>query len=297
MLVVNSGEGIKKSELKVPIDRGIVGVCFVSGKRIIVDEPYNDERFNKEVDRKLGFKTRNILCMPLIDKDGVIYGVIQSINKKTLSMVGFNRDDEELMEIFSLQATSILKNSMNSNDNFQYISRMKHLIDYNIKLDGVKILDELTQLAEDVLMAIFNTNSVQFIICSETDSLYHYRQHHIEKKKNLGIIYHVYQEKKIFKCYSNYGCDFYNILTDIDTDSLLVTFPILNLNYNENDYNNTYYIKNNDIVYAVAQFTYTGKHLLGSSNINLKDSETNIINFFIKVTSIWFKNYYIKSIN
>jgi adenylate cyclase len=42
---------------------------FTSGKPEIIDDAYADARFNQEVDRRTGYRTRNILCVPIRNKN------------------------------------------------------------------------------------------------------------------------------------------------------------------------------------------------------------------------------------
>ena len=37
MLIVHSGEGLKKGSIKIPKDKGIVGSCFMSKKKLRID--------------------------------------------------------------------------------------------------------------------------------------------------------------------------------------------------------------------------------------------------------------------
>lgn len=75
------------SEIRFPSTAGLAGECFTKKKPINIPKPYSDPRFNKEMDKKTGFKTRSILCMPLfsreLDPSGKqkIIGVIQALNK------------------------------------------------------------------------------------------------------------------------------------------------------------------------------------------------------------------------
>lgn len=54
-----------------------------------------DPRFNKEVDKKTGYRTRNILCMPITSSDGVVLGVAQIMNK-TDGSDEFSKKDEQV---------------------------------------------------------------------------------------------------------------------------------------------------------------------------------------------------------
>ena len=62
MLIVHSAEGLKKNQIKVPKDKGIVGHVFMNKEKLKIDDAYQDVRFNKEIDKKTGFRTKNILC-------------------------------------------------------------------------------------------------------------------------------------------------------------------------------------------------------------------------------------------
>jgi adenylate cyclase len=54
-----------------------------------------DKRFNPAFDKKSGYHTKTILCVPMKTQAGVVVGVLQLINK--LNDV-FNDEDSELLE-------------------------------------------------------------------------------------------------------------------------------------------------------------------------------------------------------
>jgi len=68
-------------EIRVPATAGIVGQAFGSNIAIHVPKPYEDPRFNPEVDRRTGFVTCNLLTAPMVGIDGRPVGVIQAVNK------------------------------------------------------------------------------------------------------------------------------------------------------------------------------------------------------------------------
>lgn len=53
-------------QIRVPIASSIVGACVKSGETLIVDDAYKDARFNQTNDQKTGFRTRNIMCIPVL---------------------------------------------------------------------------------------------------------------------------------------------------------------------------------------------------------------------------------------
>jgi len=60
---------------------GIAGCVAATGESLIINDPYHDKRFDKEIDKKTGYHTRNILGLPIQDGAGKIIGVFQAINK------------------------------------------------------------------------------------------------------------------------------------------------------------------------------------------------------------------------
>ena len=71
------------SELRIPADRGIAGETVRSKQTVNVPDAYADDRFNPEVDRQTGFRTRNILSVPLLDYHGELVGVVQVLNRRS----------------------------------------------------------------------------------------------------------------------------------------------------------------------------------------------------------------------
>lgn len=90
----------------LPIGRGIVGACARERTTINVPDAYTDPRFNPDVDRQSGYRTRNILSCPLIDYDGQLVGVVQAVNKHRGA---FRGGDEWLLETLSSQAAVALQ--------------------------------------------------------------------------------------------------------------------------------------------------------------------------------------------
>ncbi len=67
--------------ITVPEGSGIVGASIENNKTILINSPYEDERFNPEVDKQTGYQTRSILCIPVTNSRGEVIGAYQAINK------------------------------------------------------------------------------------------------------------------------------------------------------------------------------------------------------------------------
>lgn len=91
----DKGESIKKMVLD--LKKGVAGWVAQTGEPLRVNHPEKDPRFFKEIDERIGFKTRNLLCVPVRVKDRIL-GVLEAINKKG----GEDFDDEDLSLFISL---------------------------------------------------------------------------------------------------------------------------------------------------------------------------------------------------
>jgi len=83
--------------LEVGLTQGIAGYTAQKGEPIIINDAYNDPRFDKEVDKRTGYHTRNILALPIHDSNGQIIGVYQAINKMTPAAKFSPTDREHLL--------------------------------------------------------------------------------------------------------------------------------------------------------------------------------------------------------
>ncbi|MBU8905923.1 HD-GYP domain-containing protein [Desertibacillus haloalkaliphilus] len=73
----------KIDEIRIPSDSGLVGHAVQTGQPIYIDDAYGDERFNANVDKQTGYRTKAILVIPIRNNDGEIVGAYQAINKMT----------------------------------------------------------------------------------------------------------------------------------------------------------------------------------------------------------------------
>lgn len=91
-------EGMGEEQIRIPASAGIAGAAFTSGEVLNVPRAYADPRFNPEVDRISGFRTRNMLNVPIVDRSGERLGVIQVLNKRGGS---FTQNDIRRLKAFS----------------------------------------------------------------------------------------------------------------------------------------------------------------------------------------------------
>jgi signal transduction histidine kinase/CRP-like cAMP-binding protein len=128
-------QGDNMVEIRLPLGKGIAGYVAQTGETINIPDAYNDSRFNPDVDKRTGYRTHNILCMPMRNKDGTIIGVFQLLNKKEGS---FTFDDEQFIDAFSAHAAVAIENAhmaqeMVANERLSAVGRMASTIIHDIK--------------------------------------------------------------------------------------------------------------------------------------------------------------------
>ena len=88
-------------ELRISVNTGIAGAAARDLEIINIPDAYQDDRFNREVDKQTGYRTRSILAFPLTDNDNDLVGVLQVLNKQHGV---FDKGDLALAQAFAAQA-------------------------------------------------------------------------------------------------------------------------------------------------------------------------------------------------
>lgn len=83
------------TEIRLPLGKGLAGQAAQSGETINVPDAYADPRFDRNVDLRTGFRTLNMLVVPVWGSTGRPVGVIQALNKRDGT---FERRDQMLLE-------------------------------------------------------------------------------------------------------------------------------------------------------------------------------------------------------
>lgn len=91
-LSISGSEASKLKNMLLDINKGIAGQVFSSGQAKISNNPQVDTRWNSKVDKRLAFRTENLLCLPLRYGDATV-GVVQFLNKPE----GFSEEDKHKM--------------------------------------------------------------------------------------------------------------------------------------------------------------------------------------------------------
>jgi sigma-B regulation protein RsbU (phosphoserine phosphatase) len=95
------------NEIRVPLGVGIAGTVAKTRALVNISDAYADSRFDPTFDKQTGYRTRSILCLPLIGKGDSLVGVIQVLNKKNRET--FDEIDESLLAGLSDHITVALE--------------------------------------------------------------------------------------------------------------------------------------------------------------------------------------------
>lgn len=94
------------TQVRVSASAGLAGACARHRNLINVPDCYADARFNADVDRTSGYRTRCMLTLPLVDHNDVLVGVMQVLNKVDGI---FDRNDEALATVLAAQCAVALQ--------------------------------------------------------------------------------------------------------------------------------------------------------------------------------------------
>lgn len=127
--------GMGKGEIRISADTGIAGWVFRNRQSALINDVYEDPRFFKAIDDQSGFKTENIVCIPLFNRDNKCIGVLQALNSKAGQ---FTREDERFLEAISGYVAIALENAKLYHDVKVYAEDLKKALILNESLEKLK---------------------------------------------------------------------------------------------------------------------------------------------------------------
>jgi len=93
------GRKIKKL-FRLKMGQGVAGWVAQHGKPALIEDATKDARFYSKVDKKSGFKTKSMICVPM-QLEGKVIGILQALNP--IGKRFFDEEDLNLFEVFSDQ--------------------------------------------------------------------------------------------------------------------------------------------------------------------------------------------------
>lgn len=102
-------QGGVPSVIRLRFGDGIAGWVAESGQSVNLPDAYDDPRFDRTWDLQSGYRTRSLLCVPILDRKHQVTAVIQCLNKQRGR--GFDAEDEELLRCISGQLAVALESA------------------------------------------------------------------------------------------------------------------------------------------------------------------------------------------
>jgi GAF domain-containing protein len=97
-------------EIRVPEDKGIVGHVFKTGEALNISDTYCDTRFYPGVDEVTGYRTKNMVAIPLKRKSGETLGVLEVMNRRGDG--AFSSEDIDLLFHVATYASATIENAV-----------------------------------------------------------------------------------------------------------------------------------------------------------------------------------------
>jgi Nif-specific regulatory protein len=107
-LIASPALGVSGGKLYLPDSKGIVGTVVQTGTIAQVDDAYSDPRFDQSVDKANSYRTRNLLCVPLVNGANQRIGAFELINK---NRGDFTPDDQRTLVDLGAQAAIAIENA------------------------------------------------------------------------------------------------------------------------------------------------------------------------------------------
>ena len=163
-------QGNFRREIRIMNTKGVAGWVFSHNEGAIIPDAYKDDRFNKAVDVRTGFRTKSILCAPLRTVNGEKIGVSQILNKIDGE---FTQDDLEMLEAMTEQAAIAIQGNIIVE---QVEAARKQELEFLDVVSQVSSELELTPLLQKIISTISTMldceRATLFINDEKTNELY-----------------------------------------------------------------------------------------------------------------------------
>ena len=186
--------------LLLPIDQGIAGHVATTGEVINIPDVYEDPRFNANVDKATGYRTKSLMTIPVHDQQGNIIAVAQLMNK--LNGEAFTDSDVELtkaMSVFTgiaLANSSVIEGSILSTQRVHALLETSFLLMSGESLSSV--LHHIMSVSRDLVQA---DRCALFMISADKEKIKSTvlagEENQIIIKRGKGVVGYVAQHNKL----------------------------------------------------------------------------------------------------
>ena len=226
-------------EIRLPLNKGIAGYVATTGQSLIIPDAYADSRFNKATDRRTGYRTHNVLCMPVISSEGRVVAVAQLLNKRGIGP--FTAQDEERFARFAPSIGILLetcqsfylaaRNQKGVAALLKAISSMEQSLNLEVTLQSVMAAARsLMQADRSTLWLLDEQNNELWSQVQSADS---HTLIDLRLPADKGIVGHVASTAETLNILDAYGDPRFDVSSDLKTGYRtrnILCMPVFNSN-------------------------------------------------------------------
>jgi hypothetical protein len=150
--------------LMIPLSTGLVGAAFRSREVLNIADAYADNRFNRTVDQKTEYRTRSVLCYPVV-LQGQIVGIVQCINKISPSSSVFSETDIAVVKTLGSAMLGVLSSCHAHEESRKVDIRRQVLVDTTDSLvRGTNCRKHFLLLLRDRMKQLFRADECALIL-------------------------------------------------------------------------------------------------------------------------------------
>ena len=152
-------------EARFSMDQLVAGRVIQTGEPIIVSDTSRERRLHEERDRRLGYKTRNLLLVPLKSSDRVI-GALCAINKRGGD---FDHPDVELLNMIAGNVAISVENARFAEDLKKAYRNNEALLRISMALPKYPDMEDLLDYVNDEVKRLLNSEGSVVLLVDEAE--------------------------------------------------------------------------------------------------------------------------------
>jgi putative methionine-R-sulfoxide reductase with GAF domain len=212
--------------------KGMAGYVARTGESLNIKDVYIDSRFDNLYDMKSGFRTKNILALP-IKKGEEIIGVLEAINKLSHNRdieLNFNRDDEGVLMALAQILSSIIDNNLKHDERDAFYDDLLKILDMGLDMFSQLTVKDFLREVSKHMQKLFNVKMFRLFVYNPVECLVMFLDEETDKldvqPANFGLVNQCLANRWAFTVPSAEMHLEFNPLVDIKTSLTLFSRPI-----------------------------------------------------------------------
>lgn len=155
--------------MKVPRGRGIAGLVLETLKPLIVNDAQNDDRIYREIDKTVGFVTKNLICVPMVAQ-GEVQGVVEAVN--TIGRNSFDEYDIHLLQNLSIMAAIAIRNRILMDELENKFNEIQCLLKVSQALQDITNIEQFLEVAFRSALDLIHVERFSFAYKSRSKGIW-----------------------------------------------------------------------------------------------------------------------------